>query len=46
MEKPNQDANATIHSKNDWILKQAMQRPGDKRDVVLLFELNTTQKHD
>ena len=46
MEKPNQDANATIHSKNDWILKQTMQRPGDKRDVVLLFELNTTQKHD
>lgn len=46
MEKPNQDANATIHSKNDWILKQTMQRPGDKRDVVLLFELNITQKHD
>ena len=46
MEKPNQDANATIHSKNDWILKQTMQRPGDKRDVVLLFERAINQKHD
>ena len=46
MEKPNQEANATIHSKNDWILKQTMQRPGDKRDVVLLFERAINQKHD
>jgi len=46
MEKPNQDANATIHSKNDWILKQTMQRAGDRSDVVLLYERNTTKKHD
>ena len=46
MEKPYPHTNASIYSKNDWILKQTMQRPGDKRDVVLLYERNTTQKHD
>ena len=41
LEKPNQNSNPPTYARNEWVLKQTMQRPGDRSDVVLLYERKT-----
>jgi hypothetical protein len=46
LEKPNQNSNPSTYARSEWVLKQTMQRPGDRSDVVLLYKRNTIQEHD
>ena len=46
LEKPNQNSNPSTYVRSEWVLKQTMQRPGDRSDVVLLYKRNTIQEHD
>lgn len=46
LEKSNQNSNPSTYVGNEWVLKQTMQRPGDRSDVVLLYERSTIHQHD
>jgi len=37
-EKPNQPTSHTTYLREEWILKKTMQRPGDKNDVITIYE--------